>query len=177
MIEPGMCTNTKTSLVIHGDTMSTPTNSQTISHLANYPFPDLLAACALSFKPLFHLIDRALHLSQLVSHTRSYLWTHNNTIGGKTTNSHNNDYHNTLKSSDSRGLTKLYTVSHSIDEEANIDMQDMKSQAGLSVTVTRNRAEDKRRDSEHESPTVNERYNEGEYPRSMEVNRPISYAE
>ncbi|KAF2798255.1 hypothetical protein K505DRAFT_189223, partial [Melanomma pulvis-pyrius CBS 109.77] len=51
----------------------TYTNTEVINWTLIEPGMYLLAACALSFKPLFHSVAKALHLSALVSHTRSYV--------------------------------------------------------------------------------------------------------
>jgi hypothetical protein len=135
------------------------TYQRTISHLANHPPSDLLAACALSFKPLFHRIAKSLHLSQLVTHTCSYVWKQNKTGDGKATDSENSAYFDNLKSSDIGDFSKLHLGSDPVDEEVSIGMKNTHNQVRVSVIVTRSRAEDeKRRDMQHESSTTNERY-------------------
>lgn len=75
-----------------------------------------------------------------------------------------NTYFDTLESSSSGGFSNLHSSSDLVDEEASIGIGNMNNQVGVSVVATRSWAGDKkRRDTQHESSTVNERYtgNEG----------------
>jgi hypothetical protein len=75
-----------------------------------------------------------------------------------------NTYFDTLESSASDGFSVLHSGSDLVDEEASIGIGNTNNQVGVSVIATRSRADDeKRRDTQHESLTVNERYtgNEG----------------
>ncbi|OAG02579.1 uncharacterized protein CC84DRAFT_1207476 [Paraphaeosphaeria sporulosa] len=74
----------------------------------------LLAACALSFKPLFRMVAKALHLGSVLTHTKSAL---NKTSLHKTNQAQQKDIHmETFKSGSSGGFTKL---SDSADGEGN----------------------------------------------------------
>ncbi|KAF2685507.1 hypothetical protein K458DRAFT_416739 [Lentithecium fluviatile CBS 122367] len=67
----------------------------------------LLAACALSFKPLFRMLGRALHLSQLITYTKSSL---GKTFSDRKTNATGPGTvirMDTFKSGSSGGFTKL----------------------------------------------------------------------
>lgn len=147
----------KYSFIIHSNTFLHTSNHQPDKHteVVNWtliePGMYLLAACALSFKPLFHLVAKALHLSALVTHTRSYVWKENATKASKTTTSQDDIYLNTLKSSNSDGFMKLHSGPDSTDEEAEVGI---KNQTGIKVVVTWSA------DKDEESQTMNnERHN------------------
>ncbi|KAL5371436.1 hypothetical protein PMIN06_012881 [Paraphaeosphaeria minitans] len=74
----------------------------------------LLAACALSFKPLFRMVAKALHLGPVLAHTKSAL---NRTSHNKTNQTQQKDIHmGTFKSGSGGSFTKL---SDSADGEGN----------------------------------------------------------
>lgn len=69
-----------------------------------------MAACALSFKPLFRMLAKALYLDSLLTHTRSL--TRKTTTAGKSSVTKTGTTHSTLhidtkKSTSHGGFTKL----------------------------------------------------------------------
>ncbi|ORY12762.1 hypothetical protein BCR34DRAFT_482258 [Clohesyomyces aquaticus] len=85
----------------------------------------LLAACALSFKPLFRIIAKTLHLESLLTHTRSTLGRHIGKTGktGKTSSTKSSLRMETFKS-DQSGFTKLHSGKDGGDEEMNVGTKD-----------------------------------------------------
>ncbi|KAJ4300698.1 hypothetical protein N0V90_002786 [Kalmusia sp. IMI 367209] len=64
----------------------------------------LIAACALSFKPLFRMVAQALHLGALITHTKSAL---NKSSYTKTNRTQKDIHMETFKSESSGGFTRL----------------------------------------------------------------------
>lgn len=101
----------------------------------------LLAACALSFKPLFRMVAKALRLQSLITHTKSALGrtTHTNKTGNPT----QKDVHmETFKSGSSGGFTKLsdgkdVEMAGAEEVEKGFGHKKVDSEGGIRVMVTR----------------------------------------
>lgn len=77
----------------------------------------LLAACALSFKPLFRMVAKALHLDAIITHSRSAIGRHTSK-SNHTAKSHVDIHLETMKSAQSGGFTKLHAGLDRPDEDA-----------------------------------------------------------
>jgi len=125
------------------------THTQLVNWTIIEPGMYLLAACALSYKPLFRVVAKALHLDSFITHTRSFVGKH--TInGGKPSTTQKDIYLETMKSSSSGGFTKLHSGHDSTDEEVDVGVRD---NGDLNIMVT------KTWEMDVEARSVNERHN------------------
>ncbi|KAF2177422.1 hypothetical protein K469DRAFT_603375 [Zopfia rhizophila CBS 207.26] len=108
------------------------TNTQLVNWTIIEPGFYLLAACALSFKPLFSMVAKILHLESLLTHTRSLAGKHV-TRASRNATASSGIHLGTIKSSHS-GFKKTHTGQDLEDQEAETQW---KSQGGLRVTVTK----------------------------------------
>ncbi|KAF2707388.1 hypothetical protein K504DRAFT_504558 [Pleomassaria siparia CBS 279.74] len=121
----------------------------------------LEAACAMSFKPLFRMVAKVLHLNSFITQTRSFVFSQNAIKGSNRTAASIEDklYMDTLKSSNSSVFTKLHSGATSSDEEAEVGLKS----DGDQVVMSRSWIDDE--DEEEEAPDANvqkgreERYN------------------
>ncbi|KAF2121791.1 hypothetical protein BDV96DRAFT_681862 [Lophiotrema nucula] len=106
------------------------THTQIVNWTIVEPGMYLLAACALSFKPIFRMVAKALHLESFVTHSRSIVGKHT-TKAGKLSRSttHSDVRMDTLKTAQSGGFTKLSAGQDQVEDKFG-------KESGLKVMVT-----------------------------------------